>query len=200
MRFFKNKKIEIDEINLSTKIKIELIKIMSDLIDLNDETTNVFSVTPQVAGKKRKRHFNYKSRRKRIGHRVKRSSRSSSTIIPASSSETLPPPPSNAQQQVIIQIPISNLPSSSPYSSSSNQKKKITFKDQEEICITIKQLYKLNFIETYSADQLCGRGGIINTIQGMLNNKVAYHTIKTVILEVNKAEDEGCEYDATRKV
>ena len=80
MRFFKNKKIEIDKINLSTKIKIELIKIMSDLIDLNDETTNVFSVTPQVAGKKRKRHFNYKSRRKRIGHRVKRSSRSSSEL------------------------------------------------------------------------------------------------------------------------
>ena len=33
----------------------------------------------------------------------------------------------------------------------------------------------------------------------MLNNKVAYHTIKTVILEVNKAEDEGGEYNAKRK-
>ena len=65
MRFFKNKKIEIDKINLSTKIKIELIKIMSDLIDLNNETTNVFSVTPLVAGKKRKRHRSVALTRKR---------------------------------------------------------------------------------------------------------------------------------------
>ena len=55
-------------------------------------------------------------------------------------------------------------------------------------------------LSTYSADQLSGQASIVNTIQGMLNNQVAYHIIEKVILEVNKAEDGGVEYDTSWKM
>ena len=174
---------------------------MTELINLNDQPTRSAGVIPQQAIEKRKRHISNRSIRKCIGQRKKRCRRSSPSISTATSLEITPPlpPSSTAPPPIVVKIPIANLPSLSPHLPSSDKKKKISFKEQEEIRVTIKQLFKLNFFDSYSIDQLSGRGGIINTIQGMLNNQVAYHTIKKVILDVIKAEDKGVDYDASRK-
>ena len=60
-------------------------------------------------------------------------------------------------------------------------------------------IFKLLYFDTYSSDQLSGKGGIIDSIKRMLCDKVQYKTIKTVILDTLKATEEGQMYNASRK-
>ena len=108
---FQKWEIESWQNNCRSKINDELlIMIMTELINLNKQTTSSAGVIPQQAIQKRKRHISNRSIRKCIGQRKKRYRRSSPSISTATSSEITPPPSSTAPPPIVklIKIKIKN--------------------------------------------------------------------------------------------